>query len=174
MTPSFLPLILSTFGLYQNNTPHMDNCQYSGNPLPFYYRYNLICWEWDCPWFRLNLFGKQWKCVVSPSINCSKITTSALDSWTDCEIIIMSIPILSTSSARFYTAKSKTSPSIWNRKLRTLKNKPDGFSRISEKVQLFSKIRLTKRAKAAIIAHVDRLTAARQNRIMGICIVVVR
>ena len=45
---------------------------------------------------------------------------------------------------------------------------------LQEKVQLFSKIRLTKRAKAAIIAHVDRFTAARQNRIMGICIVVVR
>ena len=38
----------------------------------------------------------------------------------------------------------------------------------------FLNFRLTKRPEAGIIAHVDRLTAARQNRIMGICIVVVR
>ena len=152
----------------------MDNCQYSGNPLPFYYRCNLICWEWDCPWFRLNLFGKQWKCVVSPNINSSKITTSARDSWTDCGITIMSIPIPSTSSAKSSTAKSRTSRSIWKRTLRRRKNKLDGLSRISKNLQIFSDFRLTKRPEAGIIAHVDRLTATRQNRIMGICIVVVR
>lgn len=43
-----------------------------------------------------------------------------------------------------------------------------------QNLQIFSDFRLTKRPEAGIIAHVDRLTAARQNRIMGICIVVVR
>ena len=55
-----------------------------------------------------------------------------------------------------------------------MKNKLDEFLQISEKVQLFSKIRLTKRPETGIIAHVDRLNAAKHNRILGICIVVVR
>ena len=58
--------------------------------------------------------------------------------------------------------------------IRGRKNKLDGLSRISKNLQIFSNFRLTKRPEAGIIAHVDRLTAARQNRIMGICIVVVR
>ncbi len=55
-----------------------------------------------------------------------------------------------------------------------MKNKLNGFSQIYKKVQLFSKICLTKRSKVVIIAHVDRLNAAKHNRILGICIVVVR
>ena len=47
-------------------------------------------------------------------------------------------------------------------------------SSVSKNPQIFSNFRLTKRPEAGIIAHVDRLDAARQNRIMGICIVVVR
>lgn len=58
--------------------------------------------------------------------------------------------------------------------IRRRKNKLDGLSRISKNLQIFSDFRLTKRPEMGIIAHVDRLTAARQNQIMGICIVVVR
>ena len=45
---------------------------------------------------------------------------------------------------------------------------------VAKKVQLFSKKCLTSTALAGIIAHVERLTPQDANKILGICIVVVR
>ena len=45
---------------------------------------------------------------------------------------------------------------------------------VAKKVQFFSKTGLTKAVFVGIIAHVERLTPQDANKILGICIVVVR